>query len=147
MNYRIIRKNELYHHGIKGQKWGVRNGPPYPLTEVRKIPDIPIHKSVGAKYNIEKVYDPISGQYFDFVPGTKIQDAEIFAGKGTKSPIYNESLLKDLCDDYGGKASDWQRGKGKGHLDYYGEDRPAEIHWSQADGIGKHEFKVKRWLD
>ncbi len=21
----------LYHHGIKGQKWGVRNGPPYPL--------------------------------------------------------------------------------------------------------------------
>lgn len=23
--------NEIYHHGIKGQKWGVRNGPPYPL--------------------------------------------------------------------------------------------------------------------
>ena len=25
-------KNELSHHGIKGQKWGVRNGPPYPIT-------------------------------------------------------------------------------------------------------------------
>lgn len=25
-------KNELYHHGIKGQKWGKRNGPPYPLN-------------------------------------------------------------------------------------------------------------------
>jgi len=24
-------KNELYHHGIIGQRWGVRNGPPYPL--------------------------------------------------------------------------------------------------------------------
>lgn len=23
----------IYHHGIKGQKWGVRNGPPYPLDE------------------------------------------------------------------------------------------------------------------
>lgn len=23
------------HHGIKGQKWGVRNGPPYPLNESR----------------------------------------------------------------------------------------------------------------
>ena len=23
----------LYHHGIKGQKHGVRNGPPYPLSE------------------------------------------------------------------------------------------------------------------
>ena len=27
--------NELYHHGVKGQSWGVRNGPPYPLTQIR----------------------------------------------------------------------------------------------------------------
>lgn len=26
-------ENELYHHGRKGQKWGKRNGPPYPLEE------------------------------------------------------------------------------------------------------------------
>lgn len=25
-------KDELYHHGVKGQKWGDRNGPPYPLS-------------------------------------------------------------------------------------------------------------------
>lgn len=25
-------REELYHHGIKGQKWGDRNGPPYPLN-------------------------------------------------------------------------------------------------------------------
>ena len=36
-------ENELYHHGIRGQKWGVRNGPPYPLgsdqrsSEERKL--------------------------------------------------------------------------------------------------------------
>jgi len=24
--------NELYHHGILGQKWGIHNGPPYPLS-------------------------------------------------------------------------------------------------------------------
>lgn len=23
--------NELYHHGIRGQRWGKKNGPPYPL--------------------------------------------------------------------------------------------------------------------
>ena len=22
----------LMHHGIRGQKWGVKNGPPYPLN-------------------------------------------------------------------------------------------------------------------
>ena len=28
--------DELYHHGIKGQKWGVQNGPPYPLDQGRR---------------------------------------------------------------------------------------------------------------
>ena len=26
---------DIFHHGIKGQKWGVRNGPPYPLKDRR----------------------------------------------------------------------------------------------------------------
>ena len=30
-NYKVVKSSELYHHGIKGQKWGDRNGPPYPL--------------------------------------------------------------------------------------------------------------------
>jgi len=30
------KSDELSHHGIKGQKWGVRNGPPYPLHQTRE---------------------------------------------------------------------------------------------------------------
>lgn len=29
-------QSRLYHHGIKGQKWGERNGPPYPLDKKQK---------------------------------------------------------------------------------------------------------------
>lgn len=28
--------DELYHHGIQGQKWGKKNGPPYPLDQSQK---------------------------------------------------------------------------------------------------------------
>lgn len=27
-----FKKDTLCHHGVKGQKWGVKNGPPYPLN-------------------------------------------------------------------------------------------------------------------
>ena len=37
----------LQHNGIKGQKWGVRNGPPYPL----KYED---HSAVQKKKTIQK---------------------------------------------------------------------------------------------
>lgn len=30
-NPRPVYPNELYHHGVQGQRWGVRNGPPYPI--------------------------------------------------------------------------------------------------------------------
>jgi len=28
-----------------------------------------------------------------------------------------------------------------------GEEREAEVHWYEAHGIGKKEFKIKRFLD
>ena len=38
-------RRELYHHGIKGQRWGVRRGPPYPLGEAKTRKNTP--KSSG----------------------------------------------------------------------------------------------------
>lgn len=45
---RIPNWDELYHHGIKGQEWGVRNGPPYPLDQKKEIKQI--NKAVKKNY-------------------------------------------------------------------------------------------------
>lgn len=42
-------ENYLMHHGIKGQKWGVENGPPYPLNPSRQYS--------AAEKRLNKVYD------------------------------------------------------------------------------------------
>lgn len=35
--YGVVRSKSFFaHHGIAGQKWGVKNGPPYPLERQRK---------------------------------------------------------------------------------------------------------------
>lgn len=40
MPYKVTRSEDyLEHHGIKGQKWGVKNGPPYPLEGKQFSPE------------------------------------------------------------------------------------------------------------
>lgn len=32
-----VNNDILAHHGVKGQKWGVKNGPPYPIQQNQKV--------------------------------------------------------------------------------------------------------------
>ena len=42
----------------------------------------------------------------------------------------------------------WRKRKGEATVRLYnGSIRVAEIHWYEASGIGKVEFKIKRFLD
>lgn len=38
--------SELCHHGVKGQKWGVKNGPPYPLKGEQKVANVRKHGKI-----------------------------------------------------------------------------------------------------
>lgn len=113
-----------------------------------KLKDIIIHRSVGAKARNYKVVDKTTGIEYEFAPGTHIQNAEVFAGKGTKHPLH-DGVPEGLTEEYGGDVSKWQHVKGEGVL--VGEDTeeeyPAEVHWFQEESVGKVKFKVKRWLD
>ena len=62
-NEDYILDGQLEHHGIKGQKWGVQNGPPYPLDEeVKKDYNKDVKDSEGVGTD-KKVVDKMSQNY------------------------------------------------------------------------------------
>lgn len=55
-------------------------------------------------------------------------------------------VRKRLWKAYG--RGRWRKRKGTATVELpTGEVRTAEIHWYEASGIGKREFKIKRFLD
>lgn len=145
--------SELAHHGVKGQKWGVQNGPPYPIkknvenvSQNGKMDDIYIHKSVGAMAKNYDILDPVSGRRYHFSEGTRIKDPTVFAGKGGAKKLLPE-VAEGLSEQLGGDPEEWQHCKGIGTIDFDGEDREAEVHWFQEKTAGKHKFKIKEWLE
>ena len=107
--------------------------------------DIIIGRSVGAKGRNYEVLDPATGETYHFVEGRHLQDVEVFAGYGSSTPLH-DGVAEGLAQQYGGEAAQWQHVKGFGWLDVDGEEIWAEIHWFQAPGVGKVQFKTKVWF-
>jgi len=103
-------------------------------------------RSVGAKAKNYEVIDPRTNERFQFSEGTKVKNPEIFAGKGGVKKLRRETAY-GLSEQIGGTPSEWQHCKGIGTIDFYGEDRDAEVHWFQESTVGKHKFRIKKWLD
>ena len=113
-------------------------------TDIIKLPDEVVPHSVGAKNINDDVLDLSTGERFKIVPGSRVTNVEVFAGKGTRTPYRN---AQNYAEDLGGNPEDWQHVKGNAILDYYEEERKAEIHWSRCEGIGNVDRFIKRWLD
>ncbi|MGH9890507.1 MAG: hypothetical protein ACREA0_00685 [bacterium] len=50
-----------------------------------------------------------------------------------------------LVQQFGGRG--WRKMKGEASVVRGSQEpRPAELHWYEAHGVGRHEFKIKRYL-
>ena len=71
---------EISHHGVKGQRWGIQNGPPYPLDE-----------SVSTGKKLKTVF--VSGS-----SKTQFKD----------SPYYRKNLPKNVRKELNKHKSCWK---------------------------------------
>lgn len=103
------------------------------------LPDEILPRSLSARWANYDIAMP-DGTVAHFVEGTKLHHIEVFAGKGTRTPIRD---VERLVSTYGGKAEDWQKVKGIGTIEVNGKSFEAEIHWYQEPTVGKKELKSK----
>lgn len=104
---------------------------------------ISIPHSLGARYLNHDVLLP-DGSYTTFIEGTRITNIKVIAGKGRDRKI---DEIENLIARYGGDYFEWQKKKGIGYIDYYGESVKAEVHWYEEPNVGAVKFKLKELLD
>lgn len=82
----------LAHHGVKGQKWGVRNGPPYPLKDnTLFISGSWKTQQKGGQYERADLHDEIK-KYLDNIP----KDTHIVIGDAPGIDTQVQNYLKKI---------------------------------------------------
>lgn len=138
--------NVLAHHGIKGQKWGVRNGPPYPLDKSSKsdtiVKDAIESGEVSKTINRDK---QLRHTKSDHLPGRSYLDGDLKYAQG-------------LVDRYSGKGEakvdrngNWNRRErvvtdhnvGM-YTDEHGNETPSNTAMIVYSNTGTHVYPVRR---
>lgn len=91
----------ICHHGIKGQKWGVKNGPPYPLGASQKSPKEKRYKVSRIKSNLDETTDRFKKAHNKFV-NEKTKDGSLNDYEWSVEDLKNElSFVKPKVADIG----------------------------------------------
>ena len=111
---------------------------------ITNLRDEKVIRSVGSKGENYDIMDLATGDIYHLADGSKLQNKEVFAGKGARKPFRK---AEEYAIKYGGKIENWQHVKGFGEIATADGNRKAEIHWSQCEQIGKKEMLIKEWLE
>lgn len=143
MQYMILPTNQdLFHHGIKDQKWGVRNGPPYPLNKGKKFKNR--HTYEGLKKQEQnmnkphylkkgtKIYRTTSSKNEDNTGSAYVSYTEVDRG------IYKEWVR--MTEAKSGKKSYEKTFKVTSDLKICGTDDVKEVFSKVIDKIGKQSI-------
>lgn len=112
------------------------------LPRIITLPDEDLPKSVGAMWRNHEIIMP-DGSIAKFVEGSKLQNKQVFAGYGARTPIRD---IDRLNKTYGINSNKWKKVKAKAQIIINGEEIDAEVHWYEEETIGKVEFKFKKYL-
>lgn len=121
--------NTLSHHGVKGQKWGVKNGPPYPLDKQQKhdtiVEEAIKSGEVSSKINREKQLRHTKTYH---TPGRSYLDGDL-------------DFAQTLVDKYSGKGEAVIDGHGNWtHKERFSDINTIGIHIDKHTGM---ESKTK----
>lgn len=140
VNYRIVKSDELYHHGIKGQKWGVRrfqNADGSLTSKGQKRYNGKTLKEFGKEYHSE--YDRLK-RSFHTSNSKELKEANKLYQEADKLEKQASDFYKEVhkdgkyhfdADDGGGGMTAADRKAGKKYWSFY---EKAEDKNNEADG-------------
>lgn len=113
------------------------------LPQTYSLPDEKLPISLSARWMNYEIELP-NGKIAHFAEGSKLQNKEVFAGKGCKRKIDEEERL---VREYHQPIGSWMKVKARAVLvDETGKEFNAEVHWYETKEGGKEEIKFKRFL-
>ncbi len=115
------------------------------LPDRISIQDTVILQSLGAKAADYDIEDADGTIYHHYLEKTRVQNVEVFAGYGTRTPL-REEVVEGLTKEFGGEERLWQHVKGFGIIDVDGSGEEAEVHWFYQEATGQVKHKIKRWI-